>query len=65
MGETFLQNYHLAGKNTQVHGYMLYTKCHRVQSQEVVALGPLVIVCEWEKKRNWILVFKIQSNNNC
>ena len=35
------------------------------QSQEGMALGPLIIACEQGKKHTHILVFLNQKNNNC
>ena len=34
------QNQNLDGKHTHVHGYLLYTKFHKGQSQEGVKIGP-------------------------
>ena len=59
------QNQHLAGKNKQVYGYLLYTKCHQGQSHEGVAFGPMIIACEWVNNHNFILGFFNQRNNNC
>ena len=57
MEKLFIQNQHLVGKNTQVHGYLLYPNCHQGQSQEGVALGPLIITCDWGKNCNYMLSF--------
>ena len=65
MDQKLFQNQHLAGKNTEVHGYLLYPKCHQVQSQGGVALDPLIIECDWENNSNCILGFFSHGNKNC
>ena len=52
-------------EKSQVHRYILYPKCHQGQSQEVVALGPLIITCEWGNNSTFILSCFNQINNNC
>ena len=58
IGNKKIQNQNLAEKNAQVHGYLLYTKCHQDQLQELVSLGPLIIACGWKKKYFHIGMFE-------
>ena len=57
------QNQHLDGENTQVHGYLFYPKFHQDKPQERVALGPLIVACEWVKNQSCILGCLNQRNN--
>ena len=50
-------NQNLAGKRVYVHSYLLYTKCHKVQSKEGVVLLPLIIAYEGGKKHTYNLGF--------
>ena len=59
------QNQHLDGKNTQVHIYLLYPKFNQYKSQEGVALGPLIVACEWGNNNTCILGCLNQRNKNC
>ena len=44
--KNIFQNQNLAVKNTQVNGCLLYPKYYQGQSQEGVALGPMIIDCD-------------------
>ena len=63
MEQKLFQYKHMSEKNTQVHGYLLYPKCHQRQSHEEVVLSPMINTCEWVNNYTWILGCFNQRNN--
>ena len=63
------QNQQLDAEHTQLHGQLLYSKCHQGQSQEVMALGTILLRVKDESttlsaRALWIKLIIILSVNH-